>query len=110
MALDEYLEMVSESMENDDEPFNDSILNGINSVTINNVVNYRHDLSMVFKAIDKGLRVIMRIDSRTDVALVSILKGLEYAQVDFKFDTDSLRTLSPRSVTRNMSGEEVSSL
>ena len=110
MTLDEYLEMVSESMENDDKPFNDSILNGVNSVTVNNVVDYRHDLSMVFKAIDKGLRVVMRIDSRTDVALVAILKGLEYAQIDFKFDTDSLRTLFPSSVTRNMSDEEVASL
>lgn len=73
-------------------------------------VDYRHDLSMVFKAIDKGIRVIMRIDSRTDVALVSILTGLEYAQVDFKFDTDSLRTLFHSSVTRNMSDEEVASL
>lgn len=79
-------------------------------MTVNNAVDYRHDLSTIFKAIDKGLRVVMRIDSRTGVALVAILKGLEYAQIDFKFDTDSLRTLFPSSVTRNMSDEEVASL
>lgn len=110
MTLEEYLVMKRDSVETSDEPFNDNVLNGVDAVTVSNVVDYRHDLSMVFKAIDKGLRVVMRADSRTDVALVAILKGLEYAQVDFKFDINSLRTLFPNSVTRDMSDEEVANL